>query len=706
MPLLQSTRSATLSSPLGGDQLALKSLTTTEQVGRLFQFEIEAVSERGDIRAKELLGQPVCVAMECPRSGAKRYFHGMVCRFSQAPRERRYFHYHLTVVPWLWFLTRSSDCRIFQNKTVPDILTEVLRAQGFTDFKLNLTGRYEPWEYCVQYRETDFNFVSRLMEQEGIYYFYQHEADRHFVVLADSPGAHKPFPGYESITYRARLSTHSGDEHVREWLSEQRHYSGTYAHTDYDFTRPKTPLEARSQIPGDSARPNSEIFDFPGEYTQLNGGQDWARVRMEEMRMENYNAHGNADARGLVPGCVFTLAEPPIPDEAGSYLVLSTSISVQVDVYETNDQGADEPFACSFTAVKAAEPFRSVRITPKPTIQSVQTAVVTGPAGEEIHTDQYGRIKVQFHWDRAGKKNENSSCWMRVATAWAGNQWGMVSLPRIGQEVVVAFLEGDPDQPLVIGSVYNALQMPPYTLPANQTQSGIKTRSSKGGNPEAFNEICFEDKKGEELLYIRAEKDLTTAVENCESHWVGNDRLKTVDHDETTEIRHDRTETVLNNESITIMGDRTEKVMKNEDSTIVGNRTEKVLSNEDITIVGTRTEKVAQSEDIMIGMSRTEKVGLSESVTIGVSRSTTIAASDTFNVGVAQSTTVGAKASTTVGGAMSFAAGAAISVAACGAVTISAASITLTAATVNIVSPAVTIAGRLVKPGPIPPIIP
>jgi type VI secretion system secreted protein VgrG len=695
MPLTQSTRIAIAHTPAGADVLVCKSVAAHEALSQLSRIEVELLSEKPDTKPDALLGQGVTIEIASP-SEQTRFFHGLVSRCGISKRDARGVTYHLELVPWLWILTRTSDCRVFQKMTVPDIIMKVFRDHGFNDFEPRLQGSYDPWEYCVQYRETDFNFVSRLMEEEGIYYFFKHEMGKHTLVLCDGPGSHDPTPGYDKISWRPGGLHGEGDEHIRDWVKEQQLQPGKYAHTDYNFETPKTGLLTTSQMPGKHAQAEMEVYDYPGEYSKQGEGSAWAKIRMEELHSRHKTATGFGDSYGVCTGAKFKYIEALYPADEGEYLVVSTSLNLEAAAYETGDEGS-EVFSCSFTVIPAEEVYRPARSSVKPLIHGVQTAVVVGPAGEEIFTDKYGRIKVQFHWDREGKKDENSSCWMRVATPWAGRNFGAIHIPRIGQEVVVAFLEGDPDQPLVIGSVYNADQMPPWELPGNKTQSGIQTRSSLGGGREHYNELCFEDKKGNELVYLRAEKDYTIAVENDEAHWVGHDRVKTIDHDETTHVKHDRTETVDNNETITIVGNRTEKVMKNEEITIMGKRTEKVIQGEDITIAASRTKKVGASETITIGGTRSTTVGGSDSTTVGGARTATI--------GGANSTTVGAANSTTAGAALTETAGAAISMTAGGAVVITASAIVLNAPAVTINSAACVISGRLVKPI-FPPIIP
>ena len=481
MALAQASRIATLSTPLGGDTLVFHSLSISEEVGRLFSLDIEAGSERGDLKADDLLGKGVSVEMQCPRGGV-RYFHGFVSRFSRIPRPgTRLFAYRLAAVPWLWFLTLHSDCRIFQNKTLQDILRDVFGRRGFSDFKFQLSGDYTPWEYCVQYRETDFNFVSRLLEQEGVYYYFEHEKDKHTVVFADSPAAHQPFPKYEKLTFSALTSIHEHDEeHVYDWVAESRHHTGKYQQTDYDFTKPRVDLKTPESNPGNFAHSDFEIFDYPGEYDQRSDGEQWSRVRMEELRADRETFQGGGDVTGLATGRKFTLSQGPSPADTGEYLVIGSSIDLQSNIYESGTSGdTGESYHCTFAAIKAADQFRPARITPKPVIEGVQTAVVTGPKGQEIYVDKYGRVKVQFHWDRYGKNDESSSCWVRVSQAWTGKGWGHIANPHMGEEVIVSFLDGDPDQPIIVGRVYNEEHMPPYPLPEAAAVIGMKSHSTK-----------------------------------------------------------------------------------------------------------------------------------------------------------------------------------------------------------------------------------
>src|SRR5208283_841538 len=388
--------------------------------------------------------------------------------------------------------------------------------------------------------------------------------------------------------------------------------------------------------------------DYPGEYVIKGDGDPVTKVRMEEEEAGYDVVSGAGQCCTFTPSGKFTLQGHEVAAENGDYVITSIRHAASEASYGSTTEGAS--YSNLFTCIPASVIYRPPRATPKPMVQGIQTAVVTGPSGEEIYVDKYGRVKVQFFWDRKGKKNENSSCWIRVSEQWAGKNWGFVCNPRIGQEVIVDFLEGDPDRPLITGRVYNAEQMPPYDLPGNMTQSGIKSRSSKGGSPANCNEILFEDKKGTELVSIHAEKDQSISVEHDESHTVGHDRTKTIDHDETSHIKHDRTETVDNNETITVHGKRTETVDKNENITIHGGRTETVDKDENITISGGRTENVSKDESITIGGGRTENVSKDESITIGGGRTENVSKDESITIGGGRTENVSKDESITIGG--------------------------------------------------------
>jgi type VI secretion system secreted protein VgrG len=529
--------------------------------------------------------------------------------------------------------------------TVPEIVKKVFDDHKPADFDDKLTGTYRKWDFCVQYRETDFNFVSRLLEQEGIYYYFKHDDGHHTMVLADAPSCHDPFPGFDEIPFRDD-NDDSGDDtdSVTGWEFASTIQPGVYAQDDFDFERPSVELLVKKTHSQQHELADYELYDFPGEYLQKPDGEQYAAARIEELAAQFEIAQATTNARGLASGCTFKLAEHPRDDQNREYLVLSASYTLEYNEYETMPDSAVTGYSCQFECMTSRQQFRPQRITPKPSVQGPQTAVVVGPSGEEIYTDKYGRIKVQFHWDRYGKKDENSSCWMRVSQPWAGKGWGAMMIPRVGQEVIVDFLEGDPDEPIVTGRVYNAEQMPPWALPDNKTQSGVLTRSSKSGSAGNANAIRFEDKKGSEQLWIHAERNQDIEVEADESHWVGHDRTKKVDHDETTKVGNNRTETVGKDETITIAGNRTEQVGGNECVTVSGSRdvtignhdTLTVANNETITIGGSQTETIAQAATQTVGGAMLQTIGgtLTQTVAGAITVTTPQAMSITATAGL------------------------------------------------------------------------
>jgi len=554
----------------------------------------------------------------------------------------RYARYSAKVVPWLWFLTRASDCRIFQQKSVPDIIKSVFREHGTSDFEDSTSASYSPRDYCVQYMETDFDFVSRLMEEEGIYYFFKHEQDKDTLVLCDSGGAHHATPGCEKVAYYPPSDNVVREEDIiNHWLLSHSMQSGKLTHTDFDFTKPRTSLLAQAATAGTYPKSDAEVFAYPGGYLVVGDGTNYAKRRLEALQQQHERVGGSGNVRALAVGGLFTLENYPREDQNREYLVVATVHHFGGTDYESGVSHGMADVTVSFDAVPSKQPYRSPLTTRRARVAGPQTAIVVGSAGEEIYTDKYGRVKVQFHWDREGKRDENSSCWVRVSQAWAGKNWGSIHIPRIGQEVIVSFLEGDPDRPIITGRVYNAAEMPPYDLPANQTQSGIKSRSSKGGSPSNFNEIRFEDKMGSELLTIHAEKDQEIGVEHDETHWVGHDRTKTVDHDETSMIKHDRTETVGHDETITIQHDKSETVVR----------------NKSILVTGGHTETIAQSMEIEVGSSLSETVAVNYAESVGAAMELTVGAMLAISVGAAMTEAVGGTKTQTVGGSFNEATG-------------------------------------------------
>lgn len=548
----QAHRRVRVNSSLGTDVLLFRRMLASEAISEPFEISLDLLSENAEIKGDQLLGRAMTVAFDPTADGAQtRPFHGLVSRFSYRGTIDRYASYAVTLRPWLWFLSRHADCRIFQNKTVPAILKEVFQDRGFTDFEDKLSGSYRTWDYCVQYRETDFNFVSRLMEQEGIFYFVRHESSRHVLVFADADTPLSPAAGYAEVPYYPPESSSRRErDNISEWQRVDRVETGGYRLRDFDFEKPRVSLEGNDSQPGAHAHADFEIYDYPGEYLTAAEATSISRIRLEELQADARQVAGGGDVSGLAPGNTFTLTGHPRRDQNGEYLVLNSSLELTSDAYVSGGVGGETLCRCGFTALPGSARFRPRRLTPKPAVQGLQTGFVTGPSGSEIHTDKYGRIKVQFHWDRRGKGDENSSCWVRVGQAWAGNRFGAQFIPRVGDEVIVAFLEGDPDRPLVIGSVYNDKTQPPLTLPDQATMTTIKTNSSKGGG--GYNAIRLDDTKGSEQVFVHAEKDLHTRVKM--------DVFESIDGKRHLVVGGDQFEKVTGTKHLTVMGDQNEKV--------------------------------------------------------------------------------------------------------------------------------------------------
>ncbi|HEY2588574.1 MAG TPA: type VI secretion system tip protein TssI/VgrG [Tepidisphaeraceae bacterium] len=578
----QAHRPAAAYSPLGEDVLLLRRMTGVEQLGRLYEYELELVSEHPDqVDFDKILGAPMSVRLDLgDGSGTPRAFHGIVSRFSQVSTGPELPTYRATLVPWLWLLTRTADCRIFQDDerqkwTVPKIILGVFRDFEFSSgFRDALSGTYPGLEYCVQYRETSFDFVSRLMEREGIYYFFEHTSDTHTMVLADATTPHEPYPGYAELIYRGRRRTHPTEEHIASWEVRRQVQPGTVALRSYDFTHPANDLQVASKVQRANPQSNYEVYDFPGTYFERDVGEQYAKVRIEEFQAGYEVVTAEATSRGVACGYTFKVAGIPESKDI-EYLVTSARYEIFADAYESTLNPDNEPlFKVTFTAIPTTQTFRPARATRRPLIRGPQTGVVVGPGGEEIYTDKYGRVKVQFPWDRYGKANEDSSCWIRVAQPWAGKAYGVFHLPRVGQEVVVEYLEGDPDRPLVVGSVHNAETVVPYPLPGNKTVSTIKSNTSKGG--AGFNEIRFEDKKGNEQIFIHGERNQDIRIKNDCFEWIGRDRHLVVKNSQFEHVELDRHEAIDGNHQEQIKQDRHTKIDGKEAREVGGSQSLKV----------------------------------------------------------------------------------------------------------------------------------
>jgi type VI secretion system secreted protein VgrG len=573
----QDTLHLKVTTPLGPNKLLLKSFSGEEQISGLFHFLLEMVSEDQKLDFSSIVGENVTVTLVL-NDGGKHYINGVVGRFMQEDSGVRFTTYYAEIHPWLWLLTKTRDCRIFQNQTAPQIIKSIFQDLGFTDYKDDLKGTYQSLDYCVQYDESAFNFVSRLMEDAGIFYFFEHAEDKHTLVLADDSDAHKSCPGLEAARYQQSSVQYTNDHVITRCTIEEQVVTGIYAHDDFNFETPSTDLKVQVKGQGSKMR----IYEYPGGFLNKGDGEKRANIRLEACEHPAKTLRGEGYVRAFTAGYKFDLKNHYRADANKTYVLRWVSHAATQESYHN-----------SFEAFPVDVPFRPQRATPKPTIVGTQTAIVVGKSGEEIWTDKYGRVKVQFHWDQQGKNDENSSCWIRVDYGWAGKGWGGIFLPRINQEVIVSYLEGDPDRPLITGAVYNAQQVVPYTLPDEQTKSTVKSNTSKGG--QGFNEIRFEDKKESEQMYFHAQKDQLIKVLN--------DRAKEIDRNEKSTIKGTRDQTVTGNETHTDEANFTHKVTGNYDLKVTGNLT--------IDVTGSVTFKSAQAMTHETQMSMTNKAAMS-----------------------------------------------------------------------------------------------
>lgn len=590
-----------ITTPLDKDFLLLNSFNATEGLSQLYTIETELLHEEEEVSfqptivdPKEMLGANVSIEVRAV-DGTSRELNGIVNRFTQGNRDTRFSYYNATIVPHIWVLTQKVQSQIFQQISVPEILKRMF--EGF-DVKYELQRTYEPRNYCVQYRESDFDFASRLMEEEGIFYFFVHIDGKDRMVVADTPQSHPVCPTKNEVQFFVNV----GDDDdfisvVNSFLSGYNLQTGKVTLWDANFQLPGKNLERQEMSVftyGDNKK--FEHYDYPAGYARKydgvsNSGGDQAselqkvfpdrdvttKNWMESLDVEVETATGRGDCSSFHSGHKFTLKDHPNADLNKTYVLTTIQHSAhQNPAYSTGDP-VREAYVNSFTCIAfgSGKPcFRPQRVTPKPTVNGSQTAFVVGPAGEEIFVDKFGRVKVQFHWDRDGKMDSNSSCWVRCAQAWAGHNWGGMFIPRIGMEVLVHFLEGDPDEPIITGCVYNPVAMPPYKLPDEKTKSTIKSNSTKGGG--GFNEIRFEDKKGSEQIFIHGQKDLDVRILNDRREWTGNDQHLIVKRDRIEKIERDDHLKVIRHQQEEIGGDHHLKVTGNENIAVTGSRSVKV----------------------------------------------------------------------------------------------------------------------------------
>jgi type VI secretion system secreted protein VgrG len=574
-------RDTSVTGPFPEGVLLLETLSGAETLGVPYVFELELLSENPSIEVDDVLGKPMAVRIHLDM-GEDRFFHGIVTDFAKIGTTRLHTRYRAKLGPMLSVFGETQDCRVFNDlsQDALSIVTDVLAQRGLTDVESGtISGNaFRARDYCVQFRESDLNFVQRLLEEEGIYYYFRHEENKHTLVLVNSISGHNTVDGYESVAYTPKARQTAGSEEhfwgmrVRRGIFPGRHT--VLAGYDPTELRPR-----QLQFGADASQapaPGSpfEHYDYPGGLCDPDEAKQEATVRLQVNSVENTIVEVEGNTMGLGVGDLVTLRrglsesadDSPFwkeDDFLQQYVIVGATYSLSINQIETGAvASSDEPFKATYQLLDSHTQFRPQRRTRKPVMNGSQTALVVGPAGEEIWTDELGRVRVQFDWDRLGERNEKSSCWVRVSQVWAGAKWGAIHIPRIGQEVLVDFLDGDPDRPIITGRAYNADNMPPYDLPANQTQSGIKSRSSKGGTASNFNELRFEDKKGQEELHMQAEKDMSTLVKHNQTLSVGVNRGIVVGNDEATHIKHNRQTTVDVNDDVVIGGTH--------DKTVVG----------------------------------------------------------------------------------------------------------------------------------------
>lgn len=646
-------RPAAILTTLPADTLVLRGFSGEEQLSRPFRYLADLSSVDASIDFDRMVGGPACIRLEMPGQDP-RHFHGIVSRFVQIPGDVGEVRYQAEIVPWLWLLTRTADCRIYQDQSVVEIVEDVFRRFGFTDYRLRLSRPYRKREYCVQYRETSFDFVNRLLESEGITYFFIHAKDGHQMILVDSPAGHASVSGYESVKWHPAHSSGAIPESIRKWVFEKQLQPSTYVHTEYDFTKPRADLKAAASFPGSVPGHEWEVFDYPGDYQDLDDGETYANLRAEELGAAQDVFVGESDARGLAAGFTFQLENHPRRDQNQTYLITGLRLRYDQSAYITGVRDSEPAYQCDFSCLPAKRPFRPRRTTRKPVIHGEQTAVVVGAAGKEIEVDDYARVKVHFFWDRHNRYDESASCWLRVSQPWAGKGYGGMNIPRVGVEVIVGFLEGDPDRPIITGRVYNKATMPhssnagrdgkpgnikPGGIPDAAVMTSFKSESTPGGG--GSNEITMNDTAGAEGLFMKAQKD--------EVHKVGNDREDEVGNDEKRKVANNREREVGVNEKV--------KIGTNQNLDVGVNQTATVGVNQSLTVGVCRTQTVGVAENILTGVIQTIVTGLVQLEAVGVMRAEAIGLIRYSLVGLNDSLTVGNNRSVNVGNNLSVSAG-------------------------------------------------
>ncbi len=625
----------------GVDDFLLLGFEAEEEVSRPFSVEVTvALKEDVELDADALVGESAQLKLHLAEG--TRFFHGVVASVKRWKVGTRTFsrHFRFRVVPRLWTLSQIRQSRIFQGLSVPDVVKKVLDASN-VEFKLKLSGTYKPRDYCVQYGESDLDFVCRLLEEEGIFFLFEHEDGREVMLLLDANTACDPIPGEARLIFREPSIRTSAVDYFDAFSARLEVKPSAVALRDFDYTRPSVDLTAEASTQGLAL----EVYEFPGGYQELSAGTRLAKLRLEEQRALAERFEGSSVARQLSSGFTFSLDEHPLDALNQKYLVLGVSHhGHRPEVADFQAAGAHtdrDVYRNEAWAIRASVPFRPPRRTPQPMVFGPQTAVVVGPAGEEIYTDAQGRIKVQFHWDRQGKKDQNSSCWLRVSQAWAGAGWGALYLPRIGHEVVVEFLEGDPDRPVVTGSVYNGLNVPPVSLPSEKTKSTLRSASSPGS--DGANELRFDDAKGDEEVYLHAQRDLNVVVEH--------DEIQNVGHNDSLQVGGNRSCQVGANQTLEVGGDEQSTIAGNQSTQVGANRSASIGGSDVTTVGGDLNAAVAGAYALSVALASVETIGAAKSVNVGGAYQLSVAGAMNEAVGGLKSEEVGGAKTESIGGA-------------------------------------------------------
>lgn len=621
-----------------GQSLLFKKMLGVESVSNLFEFNITFVSKNANLEGKDIIGQPITLEIDT-EAGISRHLNGLVTDFGyigEDEDEESYHAYTCTVRPFMWYLTQNVDSRVFVDKSVLDITNEVLSTFGFP-YQIKCQKGYRTRGFCVQYQETSFNFLNRLFEQEGIYYYFTHNNGSHELVITDDVGILGAVPS-SNIPYHSRQTAPGvpSSAYIDTWEERDSLRSNQFVTQEYNYKNAKIPMKSSDSV-HDFNSVTMEHYDFYTGFSDISEAQNYSQVRSEDLKSQTKVITGSGTALTIAPGYTFTLNRHPHSSSNTEYTILKTDYDFEEAGYTTGERVGK--FRISFQVLPKSYQYRPPLKTPKPKVIGTQAATVTGPSGEEVYTNEYGDIKIQFHWDRYGKMDENSSNWVRVTQGSAGAGYGSINTPRIGEEVLVDFINGDADRPIVLGRLYNSAMSPPWGFPAAAKQSGIKSKSFNSPLSN-FNELMFNDTAGSEIVNFQAQKDLTSLVKN----------------NETRNVNNNRTTTIGNNETVTVVGDRSKTVQKNETASITQNRTKSVGQNETASITQNQSISVGQNQSISVGkdqsvnvvMNCSRSVGQNEKVSVGQSQAVTVGVDQNVMVGANQALTIGANRNKTV----------------------------------------------------------